>query len=572
MKSSINKIFTGFLGAGLMLTTSCVGDLDLEPNDPNIIPSNALTEADYQNVLAKCYGGLAYSGQTGPNGDCDISGLDGGTSQYTRALFMMNEFTTDEAIWIHADAGVIDLVTNTFGKDNGNIFGTYSRLYSHIAVCNDFIRQAKTNENVNVQRMVLEARALRALSYYWVVDIFGMGSFTLDSDDLFSSPEQKDRTFLFKWLDGELTDIENIYKEKYPNYKPTYGSIGLDAVQALHARLLLNAQVYTKGAVNGYERCAAICKEIIDRHQDGPLGNGLAETYNYLFCADNDKYMPGGSGVNEILWGVVYDKDFTRAYGGTQFLCMAAYTNNDKKDDAGICSKADYGLADAWKCMHATEQFSNVFANDDASDARWAMWLKEPNGYNKANTGFGKFCDGYVVAKFNNLYSDPAGRQWADADGQTWGPGWAASNGGRYDNSKPARTPAWVDTDLPLFRLAEVYLTYAECNIVGGAGDRALALQYVNNVRKRAGVYEWTENEMRTANILDERQRELHWELTRRSDLVRHGKYSGGNYMWSYKGSQSDMAGQAFPPYMDVMPIPQQIINAQTDFKQNPGY
>lgn len=572
MKSSINKIFTGFLGAGLMLTTSCVGDLDLEPNDPNIVPGNALTEADYQNVLAKCYGGLAYSGQTGPDGDCDISGLDGGTSQYTRALFMMNEFTTDEAIWIHADVGVIDLVTNTFGKDNGNIFGTYSRLYSHIAVCNDFIRQAKTNENVNVQRMVLEARALRALSYYWVVDIFGMGSFTLDSDDLFSSPEQKDRTFLFKWLDGELTDIEGTYKAKYPNYKPTYGSIGLDAVQALHARLLLNAQVYTNGAVNGYARCADICKEIIDRHQDGPLGNGLAETYNYLFCADNDKYMPGGSGVNEILWGIVYDKDYTRAYGGTQFLMAAAYTNNAVKDDAGICNSADYGINNPWKCMHATEQFSNVFANDDASDARWAMWLKEPNGYNKANTGFGKFCDGYVVAKFNNLYSDPAGRQWTDPDGQSWGPGWSAKNGGQYADGVAARQETWVDTDLPLFRLAEVYLTYAECNIVAGVGDAALALQYVNNVRNRAGVYEWTANEMRTANILDERQRELHWELTRRSDLVRHGKYSGGDYMWSYKGSQSDMAGQAFQSYMDVMPIPQQIINAQTDFKQNPGY
>ena len=115
-------------------------------------------------------------------------------------------------------------------------------------------------------------------------------------------------------------------------------------------------------------------------------------------------------------------------------------------------------------------------------------------------------------------------------------------------------------------------MRYAECNIVAGVGDAALALQYVNNVRKRAGVYEWTANEMRTANILDERQRELHWELTRRSDLVRHGKYTGGEYMWSYKGSQSDMAGQPVPEYMNVMPIPQQIINAQTDFKQNPGY
>ena len=81
---------------------------------------------------------LQFPAKPGPDGASDISGLDGGTSQYTRALFMMNEFTTDESKWIYADAGVVDLNTNTWGNGNANVFGTYSRLYVHIAICNDF--------------------------------------------------------------------------------------------------------------------------------------------------------------------------------------------------------------------------------------------------------------------------------------------------------------------------------------------------------------------------------------------------------------------------------------------------
>ena len=52
-------------------------------------------------------------GQTGPDGDCDIKGIDGGTSQYTRGLFMLNEFTTDECMWVYQDAGVPELVQGT---------------------------------------------------------------------------------------------------------------------------------------------------------------------------------------------------------------------------------------------------------------------------------------------------------------------------------------------------------------------------------------------------------------------------------------------------------------------------
>ena len=499
MKAYINKIFTGICGAAMLLTTSCVGDLDLQPNDPNLINGGALTPESYANILAKCYGGLAYSGQSGPNGDCDISGLDGGTSQYTRALFMMNEFTTDEAIWIHADAGVIDLVTNTFGKDNGNVFGTYSRLYSHIAVCNDFIRQAKGSEDASVQEMVLQARALRAMSYYWVIDIFGLGSFTLDTDPVGYAPEQKDRAFLYKWLDGELDEIEDEYKTNFPNNQVTYAHVGLDGVQALHARLCLNAEVYTDGTVSAYDRCSTLCEEIIARHQGGGFqGSGLANYYNYLFCASNDAYMPGGSNKteNEILWGIAYDAQYTQAYGGTQFLIAAATCNSaDASSDDGMMSASDYGINNPWKCMHATEQFSNKFTAQP-QDNRWAMWCKDANGYTMSNDAFSKFKNGYAVIKYTNLIAGENGA-------------WAAENGGIYGTGA-ARAETWVDTDLPMIRLAEVYLMYTESYIMGQAGTAEKALDYVNVVRARAGVAPWNAADLKADNILDERCRELY--------------------------------------------------------------
>ena len=143
MKSYINKIFSVLCVALMLGMSSCIGDLDLLPNDPNQLTPDKFKENPelyLSQAMAKCYSGMAVSGQGGPNGESDISGLDGGTSQYTRALFMMNCFTTDESKWIWPDVGIIDLNTNTWSAGNANIFGTYSRLYVHIAICNEFLR------------------------------------------------------------------------------------------------------------------------------------------------------------------------------------------------------------------------------------------------------------------------------------------------------------------------------------------------------------------------------------------------------------------------------------------------
>lgn len=151
--------------------SSCVGDLDLEPNDPNLLPPSD-SELLVREAM-ECYQIMATSGQEGP-GSSIISGLDNGRGQYTRALFMMNVFPTDEVIWIWKDDGIYDLITNTFDATNGNIYGTYSRLFAHIAVCNQFLSDAAGNNSEEIAVLKDEVRALRAMSYYWMLDIFGI--------------------------------------------------------------------------------------------------------------------------------------------------------------------------------------------------------------------------------------------------------------------------------------------------------------------------------------------------------------------------------------------------------------
>ena len=547
MKSYMNKIFSIGCAAALFAVASCTGDLDLTPNDPNTTVAGNVTEDQIEQIMAKCYSGIACSGQGGPDGDSDISGLDGGTSQYTRAIFMMNEFTTDEALWVWADEGVYDLVTDTWGTGNANIYGTYSRLYVHIAICNDYLRNYGDLDGDLYRQFKMEARALRALSYYNVIDLFGNAGFIDETSASGEKPVQYTRTELYNWLVEELEDIVDSWADVYgsEDATPNYGRVGLDGVEALLARTYLNAYVFTDGAVSGYAKCAEHCENIIARHTGtGYNGTGLVENYLAVFDGANEEFMPGGGGTNEILWGIPYDDTETQAYGGTMFLLAAAFSNLSWDSDGAYMNSEDYGCNQQWACMHARPEFSDKFTDDDL---RWSMWCKDDNGFSKENTNFSTFTDGYGVVKFTNMAHD-------SDDGELY-----VDEITKYPN-----------TDLPLFRLAEVYLMYAESYIVGGAGTSANAVKYVNYVRDRAGVDSWTTADLTAENILDERCRELYWENVRRTDLVRHGKFTGSTYNWSWKNNVAE--GASISSYMNLFPIPTNVIAAQPEFEQNPGY
>ena len=158
-----------------------------------------------------------------------------------------------------------------------------------------------------------------------------------------------------------------------------------------------------------------------------------------------------------------------------------------------------------------------------------------------------EFTNGYASVKFTNITRD----------------------------GNPGSNLAYPDTDFPMFRLADVYLMYAESVLRGGAGgDAGLALQYVNQLRQRAFGNDSgniSAGQLTLDFILDERARELFWEAHRRTDLIRFGKFAGNTgYVWAWKGNSKD--GLETNARYNLFPIPAADLSANPNLTQNQGY
>ena len=123
-----------------------------------------------------------------------------------------------------------------------------------------------------------------------------------------------------------------------------------------------------------------------------------------------------------------------------------------------------------------------------------------------------------------------------------------------------------------MFRLADAYLMYAEAVLRSGGGSRAQALDYVNQLRRRA--YGGNGGDVADAQLtldflLAERARELLWEGHRRTDLIRFDRFSD-NGIWAWKGNAP--AGRPTEAFRDLYPLPASELLANPNLKQNPGY
>lgn len=552
------------LGLGL---TSCVGDLDLQPNDPNLVnPSDPNFKA---NSLAMCYSGIAVSGISGA-GSSYVSGLDPGTSAYLRLIFTLNEFCSDELLWIWPDAGVVDITSCTWGINNGLLEGAYYRLLGHIAICNQYLANTAGDTDAETQQMRAEARVLRAYSYYNMLDLFGQSSFITEEAAVGESPVQLSRKELYDWLEQELVDIVD---NKLISETPVYGRVGLDGAEGLLARLYLNAEVYS--GTGAWEKCQQRCENIIERHKGGGFeGSGLANHYLYLFARDNDAYMPGGSkkDENEILFGIAYDDTMTQSYGGPTFIIASTISNTH------YIPRQNYGCSGEWSCIRGCQEMAERFYGISDADVRDDLWLRGylPAGSNGSESWDAEdYSDRFV--DFTGAWATTGGNAIIKFTGRTRNAaedgGWdmTLNADGTYTCGFPATT--FGSTDQPIIRLADIYLMYSECYVNGNTGDRQKALDYINLVRRRAGAPSYGFTDLTKKGIMDERSRELYLESTRRTDLIRNGMFVGPSQtVWQYKGSINNNAGTRIDERNALYPIPYAVIAAQPEFKQNPGY
>ncbi len=582
MKSYINKFL---MGAALVAATglgSCTGDLDQLPKDPGVITPSTFAQnpsAYLEEVMAKCYAGIATSGSKGRNDSADLEGMDGGTSQFTRATFYLNEFPADECLWIYMDGGVEDLLKGTWSDSNELLYGFYSRYYVEIAMCNDFLRlttpESLSGYGISVDAALqaeidqyrLEARALRAMAYYNVIDFWGAGQVAWDDQSYGEVPPQAEsRAALYQKVVADLEDV----LASFPSSTPVYSRVGKDGIEALLAKFYLNAEVWNGAAA--WDKCWTACQNIISRHQGGGYqGSGLVMSYHSLFCGNNDMFMPGGSlpSQNEILWGVPYEPVLNEPWGGNVFaLCAPLWGNSGKDMQSGFCNSTYYGTTAAWGSLHATKEMSQKFGLDQgpASDIRAALWMTDAQGWRITNDVITEALDGFPTIKYSNVLCNADGTMdyWND-------PTTGIIRIGQHNGDVVANLAGdEPDTDLPILRLADIYLMAAECTL-HGQGDVNTGVTYVNYVRGRAGASAWTANQLNAQNLIDERARELYNEGFRRQDLIRFGLFTGSKYVWSWKGGT--LNGASLADTRALYPLPANVTAIYGDaMTQNPGY
>ncbi|MFC2354574.1 MAG: RagB/SusD family nutrient uptake outer membrane protein [Capnocytophaga ochracea] len=540
MKKYIKHSIFGVILA--LSLSACMKDLDQEPIDPDSFTEKDVfknaTEA--KGALAKIYASLSLTGQKGPAGDGDIAGADEGSTGYTRMQFYLQVASTDEAIIRWSDAGVPDFHNMSWTPANTFNNAYYNRLGQQIAFANSFIDNAQAlASDPEVGYYIAEARFIRAYAYYNVIDAFGKAPLVTSSKaDL--KPAQNTRAELFNFVESELKDLEGKLKAARAN---EYGRVDVVAAQALLARLYLNAKVYI--GQDKYTDCITYAKKVIassySLNTTDANNNGTA--YDELFLADNNS----NGAQNEFIFLASFDGLNTKTYGGTAFIIHGA--------TGGNMNASSLGINDGWSGLTAPKEFVNKFEvsarNSNNEPTAWkdkrAMFYTDGQTYE--NTDLKDFTkSGYAITKFKNITSTGAA--------------------GKDPEKK------FPDTDLPLIRLAEVYLTYAEAVLRGGTGgDRATALGYINQLRSRAygnASGNIADSDLTLDFILDERARELYWEGLRRTDLIRYGKFTGGAYLWSFKGGAA--SGVAVPDYRNLYPIPQDARTANDNLTQNTGY
>jgi len=522
----MKKCFTFFAMALVFLTM------------PSSVMASDFDEAKTYQALYRML-----SSSSDENGVCDVSVGDAGLPDFTRLLWNMNELPTDEATCWWSDFGYQALNTNTW--DYKTLFPRimFQRLHNGIFKANLYLENAPTS----LAQRRAEVRFLRALFYFHALDIFGnvplmtstqthlfynasdyryavgLQTSAMSEEEIMAlektfrnntieRPKQVGCPALFDFIVTELkaceADLPQPGTEIYT--RPSKAAAWL-----LLARLYLNAEVYTGTAQ--WAEAQTYAKKVIDSN-----AYTLCTNYRYLFMGDNNT----NGAQQEMVFPIYAGSEITPSWGCTTFL-IAACNSSDMPSN---------GMMQTWAGLCARKALVGKF--DQQNDDR-ALFYSQGHTLEISDLNAG-FSQGYAVVKFTNICSD---------------------------GTSPSTQ--FAETDYPLMRLAEAYLTFAEADahLHGGTctTDGADAL---NLLRTRAHI--GTFPTVTLGDIADEWAREFMFEGRRRSDLIRLGLFTGDKYLWDWKGGQK--AGTAIDDYLARYPLPDIMMELSEDYVQNPGY
>ena len=529
-----------------LLLSACSGFLEENPRDAIGEDQTAASLQDlYRYHVATLY--------THIGGYADSQGLQG----TGRGVYDLNTFTTDEAIMPTRGADWYDggfwqgLYLHRWGVSNNAIFDTWEYLYQAVVLCNRSLEKidayAAARPADDVEPLRAEVRALRALFYYYIMDLFGRVPLLRHTDDTSADLLQVERSELFRFIVTELQQsLPALSGERSNQPGVYYGRVTRPVAWFLLAKLALNAEVYTD-----------------DDWTDGVRPDGSRISFDV-------------DGQTMDAWQTVCH--YCDLITGSGYRLEPDYGSNFAVFNES--SAENIFVIPMSKTLY-TNQFIYLFRSRHYNHAK-ALGLGGENGASAtldALDVFGYGTDGedprFRLCYYADEVTDLQGNPVLLDDGRTplvYRPRLVALDlsGKEGEKTAGARMKKYevdptglkdgklVDNDIVLFRYADVLLMKSEARVrAGGNGDAEL-----EQVRGRVGA---PSRPATLETLLDERLLELAWEGWRRQDLIRFGRFTRA---YSHR---PQVEGEA-TGFTTVFPIPEQVIGMNPHLKQNRGY
>ncbi len=548
-----------FLLLAALSMTSCLDEHPKDQLDEDAIYGSA--SDIYINAVASLYNYIGGANESeGLQGTC-------------RGIYDYNTLTTDEAMipirggdWY--DGGLWNaMYQHRWGADDQSLYDTWKYLYKVIVLANkslDIISNKSALLSAAQQEEYrAEIRAVRAMFYYYAMDMFGRVPLVLSSaEQLHSSlfQGQTDRSSIFQFVFQELQQVLPSLPDQHSNKEGNYyGRITQPVVNFLLAKLALNAEIY-------------MYDDWTQGYANRPKGSDIHFSVPASDASLRNSDKVGSRQLNAWETCIYYcDKLAEEGYVLESDDSFNFSTHNETSKENIFTIPMDKNIY--------TNQFHYLFRSYHYTHGGALGWGSEngtcatistmkANHYGEADEDVRckmNFVAGVVKVDGHELLMDngkPLEYQPFEVAQNLTNSKFVKTAGARMAKYEVDRT-SYMDgklqsNDIVLFRYADALLMKAEAKVRNGEnGDEEL-----NRIRARVGM---PYRKATLDNILEERLLELVWEGWRRQDLIRFGKFTGAYDL------RTPLQGES-SGYTTVFPIPQKCIDLNSELVQNKGY
>ena len=537
------KKFLSHLFLASMTLCFC-GCLDEHPKD-QIDQETIYNNADniYNNAVASLYNYIGSNQESeGLQGTC-------------RGIYDYNTLTTDEAMipirggdWY--DGGLWEnMYRHQWNANDIYFYNVWKYLFKAIVLSNQSLSIIDSHKNLltaqQTREFSAEVRAIRALFYYYAMDMFGRIPLVTSYNVKLEQVVQNERSEVVHFIVTELQEVAPLLADAHSNVKGNYyGRVTRPVANFLLAKLALNAEIYTDDnwtdgsrqdgkniffSVNGekknaWETCIWYCEQLREE------GYELEKDYASNFAVHNET-------SKENIFTIPLDKnlypnEYHYLFRSRHYQHGGAYGGASEN---GTCATVSTVKAYGYGTDHVDNRFHTNFYADTVFVDGKKVYLD--NGDPLV----------YRPQELKLNLSDSPYKQTAGA------------RVGKYEVDRTAYSDGkQVDNDIVLFRYGDALLMESEAKVRNGE-DGSTEL---NAIRQRVGM---PLVEASLDNILKERLLELVWEGWRRQDLIRFDRFTKAY------DQRTPIDGEE-TGFTTVFPIPQKCLDLNKNYKQNYGY